>query len=82
MMEIGSLVIRRFGCDRAGEIAIYRFLSAASVTCGKTVATLAARTAVAGSHVQRHCDGVVDHHLGRQVALARLAGFGQDLLHS
>jgi len=34
--------------------------------------------------VQRHRDGVVDHHVGRQVALAlaRLAGLGQNLLHS
>jgi len=83
-METGSLVIRNFGCDHAGEIAIHRYLSAASVACGEMVATLAARTAVAGSHVKRYCDGVVDRHLGRQVALApaRLAGFGQDLLHS
>jgi len=37
----------------------------------------------AGPHVQRHRDGVVDHHVGRQVALAlaRLAGLGQDLMH-
>ena len=47
VMETGSLVIRKLGCDRAGEIAIHRFLSAASVTCGEMVATLATRTAAA-----------------------------------
>jgi len=37
----------------------------------------------AGPHVQRHGDGVVHHHLRRQVALAlaRPAGLGQNLLH-
>jgi len=47
MTETGSLVIRKLGCDHAGEIAIHRVLSAASVTCGEMVATLAARTAAA-----------------------------------
>jgi hypothetical protein len=37
VMETGSLVIRKLGRDRAGEIAIHRFLSAASVTCGEMV---------------------------------------------
>src|SRR4051812_30911130 len=34
-------------------------------------------------HVERQGDGVVDHHLRRQVALAlaRLAGFCQNLAH-
>ena len=37
----------------------------------------------AGAHVERQGDGVVDHDLRRQVALAlaRLAGLGQDLPH-
>jgi hypothetical protein len=47
VMETGSLVIGKLGCDRAGEIAIHRLLSAASVTCGEMVATLATRTAAA-----------------------------------
>jgi hypothetical protein len=47
VMDTGSLVIRKLGCDRAGEIAIHRFLSAPSVTCGEMVATLTARTAAA-----------------------------------
>jgi len=32
VMETGSLVIRKLGCDRAGEMAIHRFLKAPSVT--------------------------------------------------
>jgi len=47
VMETGSLVVRKLGRDRAGEIAIHRFLSAASVTCSEMVATLATRTAAA-----------------------------------
>lgn len=47
VMETGSLVIRKLGCDRAGEMAIHRFLSAPSVTTGEMVETLAARTAAA-----------------------------------
>jgi hypothetical protein len=37
----------------------------------------------AGAHVERQRDGVVDHDVRRQVALAlaRLAGLGQDLPH-
>jgi hypothetical protein len=37
----------------------------------------------AGTHVKREDDGVVDHHLRGQIALAlaRLAGLGQDLPH-
>ena len=37
----------------------------------------------ARAHVERQRNGVVDHHLRRQVALAlaRLARLGQDLLH-
>lgn len=47
VMETGSLVIRRLGPDRAGEMAIHWFLSAASVSTGETVATLAMRTVAA-----------------------------------
>ncbi len=46
-MQTGSLVIRKLGRDRAGEMAIHRFLSAPSVTTGEMVATLASRTAAA-----------------------------------
>ena len=47
VMETGSLVIRKLGRDRAGEIAIHRFLSAPSVTTVEIVQTLAGRTAAA-----------------------------------
>ena len=47
VLVIGSLVIRKFGHDRAGEIVIHRFLSAPAVTCGEMMATLAAGTATA-----------------------------------
>lgn len=42
-----SLVIRKLGGTRARDIAIHRFLSAPSVTCGEMVETLAHRTAAA-----------------------------------
>jgi hypothetical protein len=47
VMQTGSLVIRKLGRDRAGEIAIHRFLSAPSATTSEMVATLASRTAAA-----------------------------------
>ena len=63
VMETGSLVIGKLGCDRAGEIAIHRFLSAASVTCGEMVATLATRTGdcrkIGGRNQFRALNGVV-----------------------
>ena len=46
-METGSLVIRKLGRDRAGELAIHRLLSAPSVTTVEIVQTLAGRTAAA-----------------------------------
>jgi hypothetical protein len=45
--ETGSLVIRKLGGDRAGEMAIHRFLSAPSVTTAEIVRTLSGRTAAA-----------------------------------
>ena len=47
VMQTGSLVIRKLGGNRAGEIAIHRFLSASSVTTGEMLETLASRTASA-----------------------------------
>jgi hypothetical protein len=43
----GSLVIRKLGETRAGELAIHRFLSAPSVTCKEMLGTLAGRTVTA-----------------------------------
>ncbi len=45
VMETGLLLIRKLGGDRADEIAIYRFLSASSVTTVEIVETEACRTA-------------------------------------
>jgi hypothetical protein len=40
----GSLVIRKLGASRAGELAMHRFLSAPPVTCTEMLQTLAQRT--------------------------------------
>ena len=45
----GSLVIRKLGETRAGELAMHRFLAAPSVTCGEMLETLAGRTMAAAS---------------------------------
>jgi len=45
----GSLVIRKLGGTRAGELAIHRFLSAPSVTCKEMLGTLAGRTLAAAN---------------------------------
>jgi hypothetical protein len=43
----GSLVIRKLGETRAGELRIHRFLSAPSVTCKEILGTGAGRTVMA-----------------------------------
>src|SRR5258707_10787468 len=50
----GSLVIRKLGETRAGELAIHRFLSAPSVTCREMLQTLTERTvtATAGRRIE------------------------------
>jgi hypothetical protein len=45
----GSLVIRKLGDTRAGELAIHRFLAAPSVTCWEMLETLAGRTMAAAA---------------------------------
>src|ERR1700719_747626 len=45
----GSLVIRKLGETRAGELAIHRFLAAPSVTCGEMLETVAGGTVAAAS---------------------------------
>ena len=45
----GSLVIRKLGATRGGELAFHRFLSAPSVTCKEMLGTLAARTLTAAA---------------------------------
>jgi Transposase DDE domain len=48
----GSLVIRKLGGTRAGELAIHRFLAAPSVTCKEMLGILAERT-IAAARSQR-----------------------------
>jgi hypothetical protein len=45
----GSLVIRKLGGTRAGELAIHRFLATPSVTCPEMLETLSGRTLAAAT---------------------------------
>jgi hypothetical protein len=47
IVATGSLVLRKIGGDRAGEIAAHRFLDSPQVSAGEIVETLARRTAQA-----------------------------------
>jgi len=47
VVETGSLVVRRVGADRAGEMSVHRFLSSPAVGVEEIVATAGARTSVA-----------------------------------
>ena len=49
VVATGSLVIRKLGVDRAGEMAIHRFLSAPSVSCAEMLQTLGSRSVAACS---------------------------------
>jgi hypothetical protein len=49
VVATGSLVIRKLGVDRAGEMAIHRFLSAPSVSCAEMLQTLGSRSIAACS---------------------------------
>jgi len=53
IVATGSLVLRRLGETRAGEIAVHRFLSSPYVSVERIVETLAARTAerCVGRHI-------------------------------
>ena len=64
----GSLVIRKLGVDRAGEMAMHRFLSAPSVSCEEMLETLGARTvaACAGRRVVVAQDTTEINFSGRQ----------------
>jgi hypothetical protein len=48
IVATGSLVLRKIGGDRAGEIAAHRFLDSPQVSAGEIIETLARRTAEAG----------------------------------
>lgn len=45
IVATGSLVVRKIGVDRAGEMAVHRFLSSPFVSAGSIVETVAAQTA-------------------------------------
>jgi hypothetical protein len=64
----GSLVIRKLGETRAGELAIHRFLSAPSVTCKEMLGTLAGRTltATAGRRIVVAQDTTEINFAGRE----------------
>ena len=64
----GSLVIRKLGETRAGELAIHRFLSAPSVTCKEMLGTLAGRTrsATAGRRIVAAQDTSEINFAGRE----------------
>lgn len=44
IVSTGSLVLRKIGGDRAGEIAVHRFLSSAEVTAKEIIETVGVRT--------------------------------------
>lgn len=75
----GSLVIRKLGTTRAGELAMHRFLSAPSVTCTEMLQTLAQRTAgaAAGRRIVVAQDTTEINFAGRQ-ANRRGLGAGGD----
>jgi Transposase DDE domain len=47
IVSTGSLVVRRLGVDRAGELSVHRFLSSPAVTLAEIAGTAAVRTAAA-----------------------------------
>jgi len=71
----GTLVLRRVGETRAGELAVHRFLSSPYVSVANIVETLAARTAVqcAGRHVLAVQDTTEINFAGRD---KKRRGFG------
>src|ERR1700684_4609922 len=75
----GSLVIRKLGATRAGELAIHRFLSAPSVSCREMLVTLAGSTlaATARRHIVVAQDTTEINFAGRGAnRRGRRRGFG------
>lgn len=81
IVATGSLVLRKVGGDRAGEMAAHRFLDAPQVSAGEIVETLARRTGEAcrGRRVIVAQDTTEINFSGRARARRRLgpAGDGQ-----
>lgn len=82
-METGSLVIRKVGGDRAGEMMVHRFLSSPAVQVSEIVETVATRTAAAcaGRVVVAVQDTTEINFAGREAARLGLgpAGDGKSL---
>ena len=83
IVETGSLVIRKVGGDRAGEMMVHRFLSSPAVQVSEIVETVAARTAAAcaGRVVVAVQDTTEINFAGRELARVGLgpAGDGKSL---
>lgn len=77
----GSLVIRKLGETRAGELAIHRFLAAPSVTCGEMLKTLAGRTVAAatGRRIVVAQDTTEINFSGREVNRCGLGAAGDGI---
>lgn len=75
IVATGSVVLRKLGVDRAGEVAVQRFLSSPKVSPETIGATLAVRTAAqcAGRHILAIQDTTEINFAG---AGARREGFG------
>lgn len=78
VMETGSLVVRRVGGDRAGEMTVHRFLSSPAVSVGEVVETVAARTAkaCAGRRILAVQDTTEVNFAGRSAARRGLGPAG------
>src|SRR5271168_137393 len=78
----GSLVIRRLGATRAGELAIHRFLSAPSVSCREMLATVAGSTlaATARRHIVVAQDTTEINFAGRAANRCGLGAAGDGVL--
>jgi hypothetical protein len=74
----GSLVVRKLGETRAGELAIHRFLSAPSVTCQEMLETLAGHTltATAGRRIVVAQDTIEINFAGREANRRGLGAAG------
>src|ERR1700678_1827715 len=73
----GSLVIRKLGATRAGELGIHRFLSAPSVTWKEMLGTLAGRTAAAAAGRRIVAQDTTEINFAGREANRRGAGTGR-----
>lgn len=78
VVATGSLVVRRIGGDRAGEMMVHRFLSSPAVGVAEVVETVAARTAAAcaGRRIVAVQDTTEVNFAGRAAARRRLGPSG------